>query len=153
MSMRRRPAPLLPHSKAGEQPLGKKILVLPPHDSLQYVERMTNFANLGLHHVRLAIPKGIENTARAVCSGVLGLTELPKPDALAGRGGVWFGSGTLELHLGVEDPFSPAQKAHPALIVDDLNALFASLSDSGGTDQRLARSAAVLYRRSLRQPD
>lgn len=46
----------------------------------------------------------------------------PQPAQLAGRGGCWFRAGLVELHLGVEDPFTPARKAHPAFTVDDLSA-------------------------------
>lgn len=72
---------------------------------------------VGLDHVQLAMPEGEEEAARAFYVGVLGLMEQPKPAELAGRGGCWFaGSGTA-LHLGVERPFAPARKAHPALRV------------------------------------
>lgn len=75
-----------------------------------------------LHHVQLAIPKGGEPRARAFYSGALGMHEIPKPAQLSGRGGCWFRAGLVELHLGVEDPFTPARKAHPAFTVDDLSA-------------------------------
>ncbi len=76
-----------------------------------------------LDHVQLAMPPGEEDRARAFYSGVLGLQEVPKPANLAARGGVWFTAGTLKLHLGVEPGFQPARKAHPALLVSDLEAL------------------------------
>ena len=75
---------------------------------------------IGLDHVQLAMPAGEEVTARAFYSGVLGLTEEPKPANLAGRGGVWFRGGALRLHLGVDSEFRPAVKAHPALLVTGL---------------------------------
>ena len=75
---------------------------------------------VGLHHVQLAAPRGSEPALRDFYVGVLGMTEVPKPPALAKRGGAWFRSGSLELHLGVEDDFRPARKAHPGLLVDDL---------------------------------
>lgn len=78
---------------------------------------------LGLDHVQLAMPAGGEAEARAFYSGLLGLEEIPKPTALAGRGGCWFRVGPVELHLGVEAGFRPALKAHPALVVSDLAAL------------------------------
>lgn len=78
---------------------------------------------LSLHHVQLAMPAGEEDRARAFYGGVLGLTEEPKPANLAARGGVWFESGSLRLHLGVEADFRPARKAHPALLVVGLAAL------------------------------
>jgi catechol 2,3-dioxygenase-like lactoylglutathione lyase family enzyme len=59
------------------------------------------------------------------------MTELPKPPALAARGGCWFAAGPVVLHLGVEEPFTPAGKAHPALLVDDLDGLAAALRAAG----------------------
>ena len=88
---------------------------------------MKKFLITDLHHVQLAIPVGGENAARAFYVDVLGLTEMDKPAALAGRGGLWLRGGDLHLHLGVEDQFAPARKAHPALVVDDLAAAHAAL--------------------------
>jgi catechol 2,3-dioxygenase-like lactoylglutathione lyase family enzyme len=85
----------------------------------------------GLDHVQLAMPRGREDVARSFYTGLLGMTELPKPPVLAIRGGCWFTSGAAVLHLGVEEPFAPARKAHPALLVDDLDALNASLTAAG----------------------
>ena len=68
-----------------------------------------------LDHVQLAAPPGCEAQARAFYGVLLGLPELPKPAALAGRGGVWFAVGAQAVHVGVEEPFRPARKAHPAL--------------------------------------
>ena len=76
-----------------------------------------------LHHVQLAMPRGREAEARAFYCDVLGMTEQPKPENLAKRGGAWFRSGDAHVHLGVEDEFRPARKAHPALLVTDLQAL------------------------------
>jgi catechol 2,3-dioxygenase-like lactoylglutathione lyase family enzyme len=81
----------------------------------------------GLDHVQLAAPRGCEEQARSFYAGVLGLAELPKPQALRARGGVWFAVGEQQLHVGVEEPFAPARKAHAALRVtacglDDLAA-------------------------------
>lgn len=76
-----------------------------------------------LHHVQVSMPRGEEAAARAFYAAALGLTEVPKPPSLQGRGGAWFrafdedGRITAEIHLGVDDPFVPAQKAHPALAV------------------------------------
>jgi len=76
---------------------------------------------VGLDHVQVAAPPGCEADARRFYSGVLGLTELPKPHALAGRGGAWFALGSgQQLHVGVEDPFRPARKAHPAFVLADV---------------------------------
>ncbi|WP_335645588.1 hypothetical protein [Microvirga ossetica] len=54
---------------------------------------------------------------------LLGMTEMPKPQALAGRGGLWLESGGVRIHLGVEEDFRPARKAHPALVIEDLERL------------------------------
>lgn len=76
-----------------------------------------------LDHVQLAMPRGLEDQARAFYRDVLGLTELAKPPGLAARGGVWFSGGSLQIHLGVEEDFRPARKAHPALLVEGLGEL------------------------------
>jgi catechol 2,3-dioxygenase-like lactoylglutathione lyase family enzyme len=73
-----------------------------------------------IDHVQLAMPPREEERARAFYSRVLGLAEQPKPPNLAKRGGVWFERGSLRLHLGVEHDFRPAQKAHPAFLVEGL---------------------------------
>ncbi|WP_431916596.1 glyoxalase [Nonomuraea jabiensis] len=75
-----------------------------------------------LHHVQLAAPRGSEAELRRFYEGVLGLREVPKPPELAKRGGVWFRGEGVEVHLGIEDDFRPARKAHPAFLVDDLDA-------------------------------
>lgn len=85
----------------------------------------------GYDHVQVAIPSGSEAGARAFYGSLLGMTEVPKPDALAARGGCWFTSGAAVLHLGVEEPFHPARKAHPAFLVDDLDALAGVLAAAG----------------------
>ena len=77
----------------------------------------------GLDHVQLAMPPGGEARARAFYGGLLGLPELPKPPQLAARGGCWFGTPAVHIHLGVEEPFAPARKAHPALLAADAAAL------------------------------
>jgi catechol 2,3-dioxygenase-like lactoylglutathione lyase family enzyme len=75
-----------------------------------------------IHHVQLAMPAGEEAAARTFYAGVLELAEVEKPAALASRGGAWFEAGSVRVHLGVEADFRPARKAHPALLVDDLEA-------------------------------
>lgn len=85
----------------------------------------------GIDHVQVAIPPGAEDVARDFYAAALGMTEIAKPAALAGRGGCWFSSGAACLHLGVEEPFRPAGKAHPAFLVDDLDALARALADRG----------------------
>jgi catechol 2,3-dioxygenase-like lactoylglutathione lyase family enzyme len=86
---------------------------------------------VGIEHVQLAMPRGEEDRARAFYSGILGIPEIPKPPELAKRGGVWFESESLKIHLGVEAEFHPARKAHPALLVEDLRALVALLRERG----------------------
>ena len=86
---------------------------------------------VGLHHVQLAAPAGSEDVLRAFYGGLLGLPEVAKPPVLAARGGVWFRSAGVELHLGVEERFRPARKAHPGLLVDDLDALAGRLEAAG----------------------
>ncbi|MDB4932357.1 MAG: glyoxalase [Myxococcaceae bacterium] len=86
---------------------------------------------LGLDHVQLSMPMGGEGDARAYYAEVLGMTEEPKPPALAARGGCWFRAGAVALHLGAEGDFRPARKAHPAVRVDDLDALAARLAARG----------------------
>ncbi|HEY7197223.1 MAG TPA: VOC family protein [Gaiellaceae bacterium] len=78
---------------------------------------------LALDHVQIAAPSGCEDDARGFFGDLLGLRELPKPETLAARGGVWFACGRQELHVGVEEAFAPARKAHPAFAVGDLDAL------------------------------
>jgi catechol 2,3-dioxygenase-like lactoylglutathione lyase family enzyme len=80
-------------------------------------------------HVQLAMPPGEEARARDFYVGALGMTELPKPEELRARGGAWFASGDVQLHLGVEPAFVPARKAHPALRCADLAALEARLAE------------------------
>ncbi len=84
-----------------------------------------------IHHVQLAMPKGSEDAARAFYGGLLGLSEAPKPPILAARGGVWFESGDVRVHLGVEQDFRPARKAHPAFQVQGVTVLLAHLAAKG----------------------
>lgn len=85
----------------------------------------------GLHHVQLAMPAGGEDSARAFYARVLGLAEVEKPINLRSRGGCWFESDGVRIHLGVEHGFRPATKAHPALEVDNLKALIGRLAKAG----------------------
>ena len=86
---------------------------------------------LSIDHVQLAMPAGEEEKARQFYINVLGFSEIPKPPDLAKRGGAWFQSEKVQLHLGVEADFKAARKAHPAFLVDDLEALLARLQSSG----------------------
>lgn len=86
---------------------------------------------LRLDHIQLAMPPGGEPAARRFYEDVLGLPEVPKPPHLAARGGCWFGTPAVKLHLGVEADFTPARKAHPALVVSDLPALVERLAAHG----------------------
>ncbi|HEY7900043.1 MAG TPA: VOC family protein [Caulobacteraceae bacterium] len=95
---------------------------------------------LAIDHVQLAIPSGGEAEARRFYGELLGLTEIPKPAALASRGGCWFKNETVEVHCGVEEPFRPARKAHIGFRVADVEAFaarahaagFAVSEDDGG---------------------
>lgn len=86
---------------------------------------------LSIDHVQIAMPVGEEEKARAFYVHVLGFVELPKPAELAKRGGVWFQSQSVQLHLGVEADFKAARKAHPAFIVSDLDLLIANVQNAG----------------------
>ena len=85
----------------------------------------------GIDHVQLAAPQGCEQDARNFFGRLLGLEEIEKPDALRSRGGCWFKVGDRQLHIGVEKDFQPAQKAHPAFSVRDIEVLFTLLADAG----------------------
>ena len=86
---------------------------------------------VGLDHVQLAMPAGRESDARAFYSGILGLSEVPKPPDLAQRGGAWFENEAVKIHLGVERDFHPARKAHPGILVQELEVLCARLRSAG----------------------
>ena len=86
---------------------------------------------VGIDHIQLAMPAGREDEARAFYATLLGIPEIPKPPELAKRGGAWFESGAVKVHLGVEQDFRPARKAHPALLVQDLRGLVLRLRAAG----------------------
>ncbi|WP_328676961.1 VOC family protein [Streptomyces sp. NBC_00322] len=94
---------------------------------------------VSVDHVQLAAPLGAEEALRAYYTDVLGMTEIPKPPVLAGRGGCWFRAGTVQLHLGMEAApagggechFRPARKAHPGLRVTRIEAYAARLEERG----------------------
>ncbi|HTR68384.1 MAG TPA: VOC family protein [Terriglobales bacterium] len=85
-----------------------------------------------IDHVQVAMPPGREDEARSFYRDLLGMEETPKPPELARRGGVWFRSGPVQIHLGVESHFRPAEKAHPALRCRNYLELIERLR-SGGT--------------------
>jgi catechol 2,3-dioxygenase-like lactoylglutathione lyase family enzyme len=85
----------------------------------------------GLDHVQVAAPPGSEAEARGFYGRLLGLPEISKPEALAARGGVWFACGAQQLHVGTAADFTPASKAHPALITTDLPGLAEQLTLAG----------------------
>ncbi len=82
-------------------------------------------------HVQLAMPRGCEPAARDFYVGALGMDELPKPPELAARGGCWFASGDVQVHLGVEDDFRASLKAHPGLRCTEFEALLGRLRERG----------------------
>jgi catechol 2,3-dioxygenase-like lactoylglutathione lyase family enzyme len=91
-----------------------------------------------IDHVQIAMPAGGEQKARAFYRDKLGMTELPKPPELAKRGGCWFASGNVQLHLGVEVDFRPAGKAHPGLRCADYDALISRLRQDDVVVQEVA---------------
>ena len=112
---------------------------------------------LSVDHVQLAMPRGEEQSARDFYVGVLGLMELPKQADRVARGGVWFRCGELQVHLGVEDPFRPAKKAHPAFVVDDLASFVSFLKRSRSPGANAGRQncgrSTHLYRRPVWKPN
>jgi catechol 2,3-dioxygenase-like lactoylglutathione lyase family enzyme len=84
-----------------------------------------------IDHVQVAGPPGCEPAARTFYGEVLGLREIAKPPALADRGGIWFELGTQELHVGVEQDFRPAHRAHPALSSTSIDELAGRLATAG----------------------
>ena len=88
----------------------------------------------GIAHIQVAISPGGENAARAFYGGLLGLRELPKPEVLRDRGGVWFQCGMQEIHCGIEAPIA-ATRRHPAFLIDNLDELKASLESAGYTTE------------------
>lgn len=106
-----------------------------------------SFTFIGIDHVQLAAPEGCESTARAFFADLLGWTEVPKPENLRKRGGVWFQCGQHQVHIGVQKDFVAATKAHPAFHVGQLEVLRAYLlqkninviDDDARTDEGIKR--------------
>lgn len=102
-------------------------------------ERPEPIRLIGLDHVQVAAPPGSEDVARRFYGELLGMPELAKPSALQARGGVWFACGAHQLHVGIAEPFAPAErfapaaKAHPAFAVpaDAIDRLAARLDAAG----------------------
>jgi catechol 2,3-dioxygenase-like lactoylglutathione lyase family enzyme len=84
-----------------------------------------------IDHVQLAAPAASEDEARGFYVEVLGMREILKPPGLAKRGGVWFCSGEVQIHIGIEEDFSPARKAHPALVCSDYDGLLRRVRAAG----------------------
>lgn len=85
----------------------------------------------GLHHVQISMPPGEEDASRAFYVDVLGFVEIPKPPVLAARGGLWVRADSVEIHLGVEEDFAPQRKAHPGILVRELDALAERVTAAG----------------------
>jgi catechol 2,3-dioxygenase-like lactoylglutathione lyase family enzyme len=98
-----------------------------------------------LDHVQIAAPPGSEDDARRFYGELLGLEEIPKPESMQASGGVWFGVGAQELHIGIEKDFAAARKAHPGLRVEpsQIDALAARLAAAGAPVQWDERHPAV----------
>jgi catechol 2,3-dioxygenase-like lactoylglutathione lyase family enzyme len=86
---------------------------------------------LGIDHVQIAAPPGRDDETRAFYGHLLGMEELPKPEALRARGGCWFRAGAQEVHVGIEEPFAPARKAHPGFVASGLDEIRARLRAAG----------------------
>lgn len=84
-----------------------------------------------IDHIQLAAPIGGEDKARAFFQDVLSLQEVEKPLELKKNGGVWFSNGHIHIHVGIEEPFLPAKKAHPAFEVSDIEALASQITEKG----------------------
>jgi len=86
---------------------------------------------LGIDHIQIAMPANGEDLARKFYGELLGLVEIDKPAELASRGGCWFKLDGFGIHLGVDEDFRPARKAHPAFAVTDLDALKTKMTAAG----------------------
>ena len=121
------------------------------------VSRVREYAMeiLGFDHIQLAMPRGGEAQARSFYGDALRMTEITKPKALQARGGVWFTWGAVQLHLGVQMPFTPATKAHPGILVRDFEAVRAHCPGPGSRLCRRHAHSRVRPAgppRSVRQP-
>ena len=82
-----------------------------------------SFRFKSIDHIQLAAPKGSEEIARKFYKDILDFKEVEKPETLKKNGGVWFASGNIQVHIGIEEPFSPSKKAHPAFEIDNIEEL------------------------------
>ena len=103
---------------------------------------------IGIDHVQLAIPPGAEEVARSFYVDVLGLVEVPKPAAMEARGGAWFEAGDVRVHVGADEAFVPARKAHPAFLVDGVR----DLVESSGLDATWNHEIAGVERCHVADP-
>ena len=106
---------------------------------------------VGIDHVQLAIPPGGEASARTFYGELLGLVELPKPQDMRARGGLWFAAGPTQIHLGIEEGMRPSAKMHPALVVTELDAWRARLV-AAGCEWKDATDAPGIRRGHTRDP-
>ncbi|MGC4376631.1 VOC family protein [Fictibacillus sp. Mic-4] len=90
-----------------------------------------SFIFKAIDHIQLAAPKGSEDIARKFYKNILGLAEIEKPEELKKRGGVWFRFGNYQVHIGIEEPFSPSKKAHPAFEIEKVEELKKHLRTNG----------------------
>ena len=88
---------------------------------------------LNIDHVQITIPVASEDRARGFYSRILGFTEIEKPPQMAERKSIWFIAGPVNLHLGIEPDFHPAKRAHPAFVVEGLDAILAACARAGLT--------------------
>ena len=98
---------------------------------------------IAIDHVQISAPAACEEEARRFYGGLLGMAEIPKPEAIRARGGCWFSAGAQELHIGVEEPFAPAGKAHPSLVGSDLDELRHRFRSAGVVFEEDAKIAGV----------
>lgn len=105
----------------------------------------------GLDHVQVAIPFGADDQARTFYGAVLGMTEVPKPAPHNASGGMWFTAGPSQLHIGSQEDFIAAKKAHPAFIVDGFDA-YCDLLRGRGVDVRLEEGVYGRRRAGIEDP-
>ena len=106
----------------------------------------------GIDHVQLAMPPGEEAAARRFYAGALGMREVVKPEPLVARGGCWFETAGAVVHLGADAGFTAATRAHPALLVDDIDAVSGELRAAGaGVEVGSSGEVAATQRRLAAQ--